>query len=336
MHQFSNTLEGTSDRLQPSRQSAVDGLRGIAALLVAVAHLGASGAWHPWNGVSGLGVFGVGIFFVISGYIVPETMTASGYALPSYFRQIGRRLARLHPPYLVTLGLIVGLRSFSAALPGYQGEQFYVEAERLLSHLPLLSQVLGYAWYSPVFWTLAFELQFYLLIGLILPLLTNKSATVRLVAFAALTGLAALRVNEAWLPMHLTPFLLGIMVFMARRGLMGRWAITLFAVVVLYGASSIYTVANLLVVAAAAILIIRQVSWQPLSMLGMVSYSLYLTHPLVFGYLRRLLGRMGGSIDTHLMSIMTISVAILVAFLFHRLVESPSVRLAKRIKVAVD
>ncbi|WP_028669044.1 acyltransferase family protein [Runella zeae] len=140
-------------------------LRAIAVVLVVFCHLG-----HPLedDGLFGLffelmhnyGKYGVHIFFVVSGFIIPYSMYKSHYTLNNYFKFLYKRLIRLHPPYLFALLLTLIISFFSYKL-------------RHLNFPETLKSVFFSFFYfhvpadNPVFWTLAVEAQYYLLIGII-------------------------------------------------------------------------------------------------------------------------------------------------------------------------
>ena len=58
-------------------------------------------------------------------------------------------------------------------IPGSSAPPYELDLPRLFSHLAYLSSILDYNWYNVVYWTLAIELQFYLCIALLVPLLVH-------------------------------------------------------------------------------------------------------------------------------------------------------------------
>ncbi len=91
------------------RYEILDGLRGVAALLVVAYHLFETYASSPATHIVNHGYLAVDFFFVLSGYVV-------GYAYDDRWGRMSvgaffkRRLVRLHP--LIVLGTLIGLLTF--------------------------------------------------------------------------------------------------------------------------------------------------------------------------------------------------------------------------------
>ena len=142
----------------------VQGLRGLAALLVISVHLGNSSGFAarylgmnvPFLGsLARFGDAGVDLFFVISGFImVVSTLRPDGRSL-SPVEFLKRRFIRIYPPVWIidALVLIVYLR-FPALVNSHGGDRPDVVASFLL--LPQTGAALVL-----VTWTLVFEMYFY-------------------------------------------------------------------------------------------------------------------------------------------------------------------------------
>lgn len=88
-----------------ARYPALDGLRGIAAMMVIFFHYGGAG----WEWLSGW--IGVHIFFVLSGFLITtlalrEEDRRGRLSLPNFFI---RRSFRILPVYVAVLGLLIGV-----------------------------------------------------------------------------------------------------------------------------------------------------------------------------------------------------------------------------------
>jgi peptidoglycan/LPS O-acetylase OafA/YrhL len=214
-----------------SRLAWLDVLRGLAALCVVFDHLSyyllqnARGVIYQWFN---LGDYGVFVFFLISGYIVPASLERKGSVRTFWVS----RVFRLYPLYLLAIGLAVVL--WTMHFGGLRGEDADPETS-IFSQLLMMSNVLAGVNLPSVVWSLSYEMVFYLLLtalfmagihrrssryalgfgvaavvlGGLLPqaYLTNNVASPRLIALVAdlvvLTGLAFAVV------MHGMPRLLG-------------------------------------------------------------------------------------------------------------------------------
>lgn len=193
---------------------SLNGLRAAGALLVMLYHVNA------WNlqvirGTSA-GFTGVGLFFVLSGFVLTWT-ARPGTTMGAFWV---RRLARIYPNHLV--GFVLGMAVtvvLTGAVPA---------AERFLPGLVLLQS------WSPdrdvvfavngVAWSLSCEIAFYLVFPVLLWWLRRRSPAVRwTVAFAALATpalIGALRPELIPVLFHFPParlpeFLLGMVTALA-------------------------------------------------------------------------------------------------------------------------
>jgi len=158
------------------RLSHLDGLRGVAILLVVLYH---SYSRHPdvpelYTGFFGQGHYGVQLFFLLSGFLIFHSLETSG-SLGSF---IYRRWLRLFPAMVVASCLILETSLFlyerPDKLPGY-----YDAFPGLLFIEPrLLRNWLGMKLTGPLegaFWTLFTEIKFYLLFALAFALWRRKA-----------------------------------------------------------------------------------------------------------------------------------------------------------------
>ncbi|TDD76650.1 acyltransferase family protein [Actinomadura rubrisoli] len=135
----------------------LDVLRGWAALVVALQHAsyfylpGLRGWLNEWFD---LGTYGVLVFFLVSGYIVPASLERRGSVRAFW---IGR-FFRIYPLLAVACVLAVlpfGLRA---------GLEEYRTATAVVAHLTMLQDLLAVPSAMNVLWTLSYEMAFYLLI----------------------------------------------------------------------------------------------------------------------------------------------------------------------------
>jgi peptidoglycan/LPS O-acetylase OafA/YrhL len=263
-------------------------------------------------------------------------MGRSGYEGRDAPQFIARRLVRLEPPYLVALLIAVVLMYVSAATPGFLGPPVEFSAPFILLHVGYLNALFGYPWINPVFWSLAIELQFYVLMALLFPALTGRLREWVLLAFVA----SSFALSSDLFVFHYAPFFaLGIATWWYRTKRLSPARFILW----LAGAGTASTItigAVPALVAVTSALLIALTSFRRvglLSYLGAISYSLYLLHVPIGGRVINLASRFGDSMP---LQIATLTAAVVVtvasAHLLHRYVERPSVNLSQRMKAGFD
>ncbi len=148
----------TSAIPQPERLVALDALRGIAALLVTIAHLTAFYITEHFT-IYTAGRFGVVLFFLVSGYVIPPTFARHRSQSVFWIH----RLCRLLPLYWMTICIAailmatIGLQE-SVFFPARSGVAYMV-------NLTMIPKFLGYQSVLSVFWSLHVEVLFYILVA---------------------------------------------------------------------------------------------------------------------------------------------------------------------------
>ncbi|MEU4161094.1 acyltransferase [Actinoplanes sp. NPDC026670] len=191
------------------RLAWLDGLRAVAVLLVVYAHLtrfvftdlrAFTGEWlHA-------GTAGVMLFFLVSGYIIPASLERHG-DLRAFWRS---RIRRLFPLYLAVIAVLVVAHPPADPLATAVG------------HATMLPFLAGVPLITAVFWTLSFEMAFYLLVTTLFTVRATRSVlppVILALAGAATTPLVPLRFGQV--PMITAAVLvLGLSAVMSGR----RWA----------------------------------------------------------------------------------------------------------------
>ena len=281
-----------------------------------------------------LGAFGpsgVFIFFVISGFVIPLAMMENDYHPRDFFRFLWRRMVRLEPPYIATIGLLLlsgWYFSFEAGVP------WDFSWRQLASHFLYLVQFTGEEWYNPIFWTLAIEFQFYIFLGLALPLFLHPSVKVRFVCVLALCAAGGLPLSNALLPVYLPVFAMGIAWVLFIRKKLGAWqtlaVVTTGAIVTGMIHPISFAVASVLAVGFIAL---TSIDWRPLMFLGEISYSLYLTHGFAGGnFLYLFQYKSESSSWKWIVFILAIIGSVIAARIFYLVVERPARNWSRRIK----
>lgn len=178
-------------------QRELDGLRALAAVAVLAFHTELPGF--------GGGFLGVDLFFVLSGFLTTSLILRQidGFTLSGFRAFLSRRLWRLWPLLLTFCGAVAlamwvaGLRHAAAPL---HGALFLGNTDRA---------ALGYASFSVHTWTLAAEMQFYVLLGL-LALALRSARRLRLALLLGFTAVTAHRLGLAgaadWAEGFYSPF----------------------------------------------------------------------------------------------------------------------------------
>ncbi len=165
----------------PSRLAWLDVLRGLAALAVVWDHLGTGVLPHARVVVNDWfdpGTYGVFVFFIISGYIVPASLERKGSVRTFWVS----RLFRLYPLYLLAVGIAVAL--YLVHFGSLRGEGSDPETS-ILSQLLMMSNVLVGQNLPNVVWSLSYEMVFYLRLTALFIARVHKRSSWYALGFAA-------------------------------------------------------------------------------------------------------------------------------------------------------
>ncbi|CCF20518.1 putative Acyltransferase 3 [Pseudorhizobium banfieldiae] len=332
------------------RFTVVDALRGAAAMGVVLYHAVSAGhverlmalfpAWVE-AGVLHAGL-GVAVFFVLSGFVIAHSL----YNRPMTLRELGRftlkRSLRLDPAYWVSIAATIAFAVLSSYVVAGREMPIYT-APQILAHIFYVQDLLDYPAISPVFWTLCLEIQFYLVYALLIGVSGFRPAGI--VAACAVSLVWPLGLGpELWSGLFLPlwyGFLLGVAVYWTWQQprlvplfliyatvllLSGLWADDAFRVVCSATALSLFWAS-----------IYGQISvglnWRWLQFLGLISYSLYLTHNIVTGGIFRIATMLGprSSLGDLVWWGLSILGCVSFATVFWWLFERPSMDLSKRV-----
>jgi peptidoglycan/LPS O-acetylase OafA/YrhL len=149
---------------QPSQRLAwLDALRGFAALTVVGFHLSplvlGTGRHLAIMRQIDFGKYGVLLFFLVSGYVIPMSLERHG-DLRKFW--IGR-LCRIYPAYLAAIAVVAALAA--AGLITWPVSLRADPLTGLLAHATMMPDLIGLRGAVRVFWTLSYEMTFYLIVA---------------------------------------------------------------------------------------------------------------------------------------------------------------------------
>lgn len=322
-----------------SRLEQLDGLRGIAALMVVCYHYTAHfshlyGHPTPLPFEFSIGRYGVQLFFIISGFVIFLTLNSTR----NYRDFLVSRFSRLFPAYWAAV-LITFLVVSSFSLPGRE-----VSLGAAVLNLSMLQEWIGVEPVDGVYWTLTLEISFYgiMLALFVLGLLPNIESiaalwlAAMLVAYGletyASVGLAPM-LKKSLLLEYANLFIAGIMFYKLHEGVKAtRPALILLAALfveyVIHGARPAVVCGFFFALFYLAIdgppRIRNVLTLKPLLYLGAVSYCLYLLHQNVGYVMLRNLYAM--QIPPPVVIPIVVAASIVLAGLLSRWIERPAMR----------
>jgi peptidoglycan/LPS O-acetylase OafA/YrhL len=326
---------------QHNRFSFIDALRGLASMAVVLFHAVAGehiNSLPPWlRATVAQGEFGVSVFFVLSGFVIAHSQRDRKLTICGVGHFMLRRSIRLDPPYWVAIATAIGFALLASTLVKNRAPIEF-SAPQIISHLFYLQDLVGYKNVNPAFWTLCYEIQFYLVFALLLCAHSRKWIA------------AAFILSLLW-PLGLAPtirglfvnlwfgFLLGVGAYYAwRTPKILRWFLAYAAVI---GVAAVWRDNHFALVCVATAVVITlmaragrigSLNWRWLQFLGAISYSLYLIHhPIIAATFRVWFMLFHRSPLTEFTGwVASIVACIVAAYLLWRLVERPSIWLARR------
>jgi peptidoglycan/LPS O-acetylase OafA/YrhL len=322
------THRAMPDTLSPvgKRFDHIDGLRGIAALLVVLLHAWGvadqAGATYSWLLYFDIGRIGVVAFFCISGFLIPFTIDGlQTFAI--------RRASRILPAYWLSIPITMFAFWFGYAKT--------FDFHTIVLNVIILPRFLGDTSISGVYWTLEIEVLFYALCAVLFAFGLIRNAT-WLLAISA-SGTAAFFLPFALVPhalakldpehfgfMRLTFFYIGLMTLAAVfrlwcEGNLSKWQTrgmmtlgALFVLVFPLLAGAIVRIQPYLATSFGILLFLASFAaaraFAIAVPLGRISYSLYLFHPVTF----LLFPTLGPLLVVPLTTLVSVAVAIVVYF----------------------
>ncbi|GAA0373981.1 acyltransferase [Microbispora corallina] len=335
----------------------LDALRFVAAFAVMSFHFMAASRslWDeypttlfaPVSRLSSLGILGVELFFLISGFVI--LMSVWGHTVGEFAVS---RVSRLFPAYWFAVVVIFIMYRFS----GVTAFDPKLSTGEYLLNLSMLQGAFGVGHAGAVFWSLWVELRFYVLIGVFALFgITLRRCLAFLGAWLALALAAELTQNDVLVfvfqPRQAPYFIAGMAFFLIHRFgpragwllpwafVAGGYAMSLYAAtervgerVRLIGLKHYPAPPENVVVAISVIFLLmaavslgwlRWLRWRPLMTLGALTYPLYLLHQTVSAVL---IPTYRDIVDPWLLVAITMAVSIAIAYLAYRMVDRPGQR----------
>lgn len=336
-----NLLGSNLSTNPPKYIPVINTLRGLAAVVVCLFHL----ICLPLNFLENTnlyqfapyGKYGVQIFFVITGVVIPITLINSKYNYRLFGKFIYKRIVRIEPPYIfsILIGILLLLirNHFLSKVP-----HDIPSVKNILLHIGyLIPFVKGEQWFIIVFWTMAVEFQFYILISLLFPLLVNRNIVIRLISYIVVFSLALFLKSTIYAPVWLPIFMMGIIYISyksAKIKLLEFWLVLFLSCIfgLILHSLIITTIA---ITTLAIIHFFSNFQCKLGNFLGSISYSLYLTHTIFgSGTINFFVPHVTFMYAKILVVLLSFIVSIISAYFFYLWIEKPFQKYAYQIKIA--
>ena len=322
------------------RITELDALRGIAASCVLlyhytsiyprmVAHRTLDGIPQMW-----FGYFGVELFFMISGFVIFFTASRAS-SIRDFFIS---RFSRLFPAYWVSVLVAAAINRLASV------ENHGFALKDTLANLTMLQTYIGFANMNGSYWTLAYEVAFYVLIVVALRVTVARGVRIEWALLAWLSMATLLRYGDIHVPYRMSIalmlyygqfFVFGISTYLIYSGLhvpltflVAAWSLMMsgFGANTHTPASGFENYFAMSTVCGAVIVYSlwcrpRVLSSRVLQFLGRISYSLYLTHRPIGYYTLNEAHKIGLTDLTALT--LTAAFAVAVGFALNVTVERP-------------
>jgi peptidoglycan/LPS O-acetylase OafA/YrhL len=337
------------------RLSYIDGLRGLAALMVFMIHCG-SPAIRSLGKYGNLlvdhGRYGVSVFFVVSAYAlclsVAPAFDGEATSWTAYFI---RRFFRIAPLYWLVLAFVLVF--------GLSVTQHDSIVPSVLAHFSFANMFLPQYGNDliGVEWSIAVEFAFYILLPFLVLMCRQPVGVLAIVGLIITSLLYKLRMLE-WLGepfwsnrnfsllSHIEPFTIGILTFLAaKQGLISAGtklplflmcACLLFVTAKLGEGTWSETMVSLITALAIANctssgMTRSALSFWPVVMIGKISYSIYLTHFIILDYFHFPI-----PLGPNQVVLAQLFVTLAISFVLYFAVEQPARRVGSRLAAAVE
>lgn len=318
---------------------SVDALRGIAALLICSYHflnhqdetgflLSEGNVIRQYSSFLPPAVF---VFFLLSGFVITASLSKRNFQLKNFYSFLTRRWVRMEIPYIASI-LIYMFIAFAWSV--YGNTKFSIDLERFLHHLVYTTHIVGLEWYNQIYWTLAIEFQFYILIALLFSFIISQKSWMRYAVIFILSITAFIFANNGFVFHYLPFFLLGIVLFLQQQDARFKDLNRLILFLLIIQISFSFGELTAIYMAVTVFLISMPFSAQSIfARFGKISFSFYLLHGAIGGNIIYFGAKyVDGDFARLLLVIGAIIFSIFGSILFYRFVEKPAMQLSKLIE----
>ena len=276
----------------------------------------------------------VTVFFFISGFILPWALFCSDYKITNYPRYFLKRIVRIHPPYFLSVLIFV---SIIAGFQIYYSAPVDIEVKKLIAHFFYAIPFIDMEWFNVIYWTLAVEIQFYVIVGFIFPLLNSKNEVIKYIPIVALLIAGYFFPSHDFVTGYSIPFAAGMLYFLYYKTEDKSKLVPLFicfgVIAFQYFHFSFSPVRTIFLVITVIMLMVNWPVNSWLNWLGDTSYSLYLTHGFLGNwFIYNLKYRVDGTFWNVLILIDAVIISLIGARIFYYIIEHPSKKWASKIR----
>ena len=213
----------SSDRIK-----SLDGLRGIAILLVFFCHYVPQDRHDPLSAAARLGWVGVDLFFVLSGFLITGILVDTRESVDRFKSFYVRRILRLLPVYFTAVAIVIAGTHFLRGFRSWMNIPFFFYGSNLVALLPNADLAFPPYFNCGHFWSLALEEQFYTIWPFLAFFVPRRQTLIR-VCLLGILAAPAIRLVAAWfgislwvacqqLPARMDGLLLGALLALLVRG----------------------------------------------------------------------------------------------------------------------
>lgn len=351
-----------------NRYAFADSLRGLAALWVVLYHLFHGDHINKLSDFIGKtlstiffesGNLGVPIFFVLSGFVMSVTTNNKHIGWVQFQKFVLRRVVRISPPYYFSIVITLILLAIKIFYVDHSGD--FPNISTIVAHLFYSQGFLGYKQINVVYWTLCYEIQFYIVFGLIVYLASKyqNDSTPQLAILVSATLISIFWLvwssNSPSSPIYQysESHLLFINYWYSFcAGALVGWSITkdvnfekyligFYISIILIGSyyDNWFAIASGLTAFFLHLALIKNkmsswLNFRFLQVLGLISYSLYLIHNSITGVSARIIRNFFavGVLTDILIVGFTIVCCIALSYLMYMIIEKPVIKISQKIK----